>query len=181
MFRTEIMERTETNFEDSFFDDMLGGIETLRITKPNGNYDAGWNSALKNCVLKMHSFFGRKHPPAEALDIFQGTSVFGEKEERQRIMASIFNDLTEELLKARIPNPTTEDHKSWNSAVRVCLIRLCKFFGKSDELENVLAPFSEYNYPPEDESEDAPEQEEQTATLHNPVYHPSYYCEGSVQ
>ena len=43
-----------TEFEDSFFDDLIADIEKLRATNPSGNYDAGWNSAVKMCIF-MHS------------------------------------------------------------------------------------------------------------------------------
>ena len=135
MFRTE--ETTEIRFEDGFFDDMVKDIEKLVTTSPKGNFDSGWNAALKNCVYKLYAFFGRGTPPADVLNVLTPLQSDSDKEEREMVVTAFFDKLVSEILKARIPNPVYEDHKAWNSAIHVCLIRIYNFFGKGELPEKI--------------------------------------------
>ncbi|MBR0079612.1 MAG: DUF3310 domain-containing protein [Synergistaceae bacterium] len=155
MFRTE--EKTE--FEDSFFDDMIKNIEKLAITKPEGNYDGGWNSALKNCVYKLYSFFGKGTPSTTAMNIFSAP----EKE------PTLFDDLVSEILKVRIPHPVYDDHKAWNSAVHVCLNRLYTYFGKGELPQKITDLFMEKTKITHDN------------IAHDNITHPSWYTQGGIE
>ena len=146
----------EMHFENLFFDDLIRDIEKLAITKPEGNYDGGWNSALKNCVCKLYSFFGRGTPSPTELNIFS------EPEKK----SSIFNNLVSELLKVRIQHPVYDDHKAWNSAVHVCLNRLYKYFGKDELPKNISDLFTQ--------------KAEETIANDN-IEHPSWYTQGGIE
>ena len=135
MFRTE--ETTEIRFEDSFFDDMIKDIEKLVTTNPKGNFDSGWNAALKNCVYKIYAFFGRGTPPTDVLNVLTPLQPDSDKEEREMVVTAFFDKLVSEILKVRIPNPVYDDHKAWNSAIHVCLIRIYNFFGKGELPEKI--------------------------------------------
>ena len=135
MFRTE--ETTEIRFEDGFFDDMVKDIEKLVTTSPKGNFDSGWNAALKNCVYKLYAFFGRGTPPADVLNVLTPLQSDSDKEEREMVVTAFFDKLVSEILKARIPNPVYDDHKAWNSAIHVCLMRIYNFFGKGEPPEKI--------------------------------------------
>ena len=135
MFRTE--ETTEIRFEDGFFDDMVKDIEKLVTTSPKGNFDSGWNAALKNCVYKLYAFFGRGTPPTDVLNVLTPLQPDSDKEEREMVVTAFFDKLVSEILKARIPNPVYDDHKAWNSAIHVCLMRIYKFFGKGEPPEKI--------------------------------------------
>ena len=137
MFRTETKETTEIRFEDGFFDDMVKDIEKLVTTSPKGNFDSGWNAALKNCVYKLYAFFGRGTPPADVLNVLTPLQPDSDKEEREMVVTAFFDKLVSEILKARIPNPGYDDHKAWNSAIHVCLMRIYKFFGKGEPPEKI--------------------------------------------
>ena len=144
----------EVKFEDSFFDDMIKDIEKLAITKPEGNYDGGWNSALKSCVHKLYSFFGRGTPSPTEMNIFSAP----EKE------PTLFDDLVSEILKERIPHPVYDDHKAWNSAVHVCLNRLYKYFGKGEPPQKIDDLFME-----------------KVSDTNDSVKHPSWYTQGGIE
>ena len=135
MFRTK--ETTEIRFEDGFFDDMVKDIEKLVTTSPKGNFDSGWNAALKNCVYKLYAFFGRGTPPADVLNVLTPLQSDSDKEEREMVVTAFFDKLVSEILKARIPNPVYDDHKAWNSAIHVCLMRIYQFFGKGEPPEKI--------------------------------------------
>ncbi len=137
MFRTETKETTEIRFEDGFFDDMVKDIEKLVTTSPKGNFDSGWNAALKNCVYKLYAFFGRGTPPTDVLNVLTPLQPDSDKEEREMVVTAFFDKLVSEILKARIPNPVYDDHKAWNSAIHVCLMRIYKFFGKGEPPEKI--------------------------------------------
>lgn len=155
------MTEDNTEFEDNFFDDMIKDIEKLAITKPDGNYDGGWNSALKNCVYKLYSFFGRGTPSPTEMNIFSAP----EKE------PTMFDDLVSELLKVRIPHPVYEDHKAWNSAVHVCLNRLYKYFGKGELPQKITDLFMEKVQITDDKGDDT----------HDNITHPSWYTQGGIE
>ena len=206
MFRTETKETTEIRFEDGFFDDMIKDIEKLVTTSPKGNFDSSWNAALKNCVYKLYAFFGRGTPPTDVLNLLTPLQPDSDKEEREMVVTAFFDKLVSDILKARIQCPTTDEHKSWNSAIRVCLIRLCNFFNKADEIAKVLKAFEQKAfeqdaatpteiYPLIYDPEHYPEQSERQleeqpkgqlegqygGIPHNPISHPSYYCSGGIE
>ena len=134
MFRRE--EKTEISFEDIFFDDMIAEIEKLRAIAPKGNYDAGWNAGVKHCIFKLYSFFGRGNIPTRIINGF--VSYVASDEDKK---ALLFDDLVKEIMKMRIPRPSNEEHEVWNSAVQVCLVKLCNFFGQSGSMEGILNLF----------------------------------------
>ena len=53
----------EEGVEELFFEDLIREIEKIRATKPAGEYDEGWNGAVRTCVRKIYNFFGRGNPP----------------------------------------------------------------------------------------------------------------------
>ena len=182
MFRTE--EITEINFEDGFFDDMIAELEKLRAITPKGNYDAGWNAGVKNCICKLYSFFGHGNVPARIVNGF--VSYITSDEDKKML---IFDDLVKDIMKMRISCPTKEEDMVWNSAVQMCLIRLGKFFDHADSLEEILNLFDtgikkdelKANTKitrPEAKSEVKPET---NSNSHDPINHPDYYCDGGIE
>ena len=55
----------EKGIEELFFDDLVKEIERITATNPAGEYDSGWNSAVRTCVRKIYHFFGMGNPLAE--------------------------------------------------------------------------------------------------------------------
>ena len=53
------------DIEELFFDDLVREIQRITATNPVGEYDSGWNSAVRTCVRKIYHFFGRGDPPNE--------------------------------------------------------------------------------------------------------------------
>ena len=195
MFRTK--EITEINFEDVFFDDMIAELEKLRAITPKGNYDAGWNAAVKNCICKLYSFFGHGSVPARIINAF--VSYITSDEDKK---ALVFDDLVKDIMKMRIPCPSTEEHMVWNSAVQVCLIRLGNFFDRAESLEEILNLFdkgikkeelkelkantradakSESNTVQVHTKEEQSDTNKKPANSHDPIYHPDYYCDGGIE
>lgn len=105
------------NFEDCFFDDMINEVEKLMVKYPKDAYDIGWNTALKDCIDKLHCFWGREMPKN------------GDK---------LFNDIVKEITNVYIPCPNNDDDKTRNLAVKMCVIRLCNFFNQKDSLGEVI-------------------------------------------
>ena len=54
--------------EDTFFEDLVKEIQKVNATSPAGEFDRGWNAAVKTCIHRIYHFFGRGNPPRE---IFQ--------------------------------------------------------------------------------------------------------------
>ena len=142
MFRTE--EKTEVRFEDGFFDDMIAGLEKLRAVKPNGKYDAGWNAAVKTCIYKLYSFFGRGALPSRIMEEFpEQVSREPDKEcEKGYEKALLFDSIARELLSLRFPCPTTDENQVWNSAIFACLTKLGQLFDKTDALNDISGEFN---------------------------------------
>ena len=50
-------------FEETFFDDLVSDMLKARVPIPRGEFLKGWNAAVKVCINRIYSFFGRGHPP----------------------------------------------------------------------------------------------------------------------
>ena len=190
MFRTE--EKTEVRFEDGFFDDMISVLEKLRAVKPNGNYDAGWNAAVKTCIYKLYSFFGRGALPSRIMEEFpEQVSRASDKEtEKECEKAVLFDSIAKELLSLRFPCPTTDENQVWNSAIFACLTKLGHLFNKTRTVNDISGDFNLKPSVPSESSADAiPEATNTTDVppvsvseirplIDDPITHPSWYCRG---
>lgn len=58
----------EKGIEELFFDDLVREVQKITATKPEREYDEGWNGAVRTCVRKIYHFFGRGNPPNEEHD-----------------------------------------------------------------------------------------------------------------
>ena len=139
-------------FEDSFFDDLIADIEKLRATNPSGNYDAGWNSAVKMCILRLYAFFGHGKVPDRIIKEFPAQLP------KEYEKALLFDSIVKELLGLRVSSPTADAEHVWNSAILDCLTKLGELFNRGKEV-------SDSEKPPVEDG----------------VNHPSYYCDGGIE
>ena len=193
MFRTE--EKTEVRFEDGFFDDMISVLEKLRAVKPNGNYDAGWNAAVKTCIYKLYSFFGRGALPSRIMEEFpeQVSRISDKETEKEYDKALLFDSIAKELLGLRFPCPTTDENQVWNSAIFACLTKLGHLFKKTGTVNNIDDEFNLKSSVPSESSADATSEATNTTDvpsvsvgeirplIDDPITHPSWYCRGGIE
>ncbi|MBR1438822.1 MAG: DUF3310 domain-containing protein [Synergistaceae bacterium] len=106
------------------------------------------------------------------------------------VVAAFFDKLVSEILKARIPNPVYEDHKAWNSAIHVSLIRIYKFFGKGEPPEKISNLFLDSIKAPDtsDKADSSNVTEKCSAQIgeirpliDDPITHPSWYNRGGIE
>lgn len=76
------------------------------------------------------------------------------------------DDLLKSLYSSRCAFPTCYYDEIWNASLRSSLRRVCAFFGREVPAEFSIA------------SEPAPHE---ATEGHDPVNHPSYYCDGGIE